>query len=298
MPASAEHPTSPSETILSTAGANALELDVRPAEVVVFGSQLAFGSVGLNAGLPVYAESTVRCAAIPTVILSNLPHYPSVHGIGVPAQWITDTLHDLAATGALRSVRAIAVGYLAAPDQAHAIADWYRELDAETRPQLILDPTFGDADVGFYTDPAVAPAVRDALVPLAMIVTPNTFELEHLSARPDAEAARQAGADVADVIDRAQTLRTAAAPGARVVITGLATAPATIGNLIVSGSDSEVVTGPELSTVAKGLGDTFAARLVSRTLAGDSLRDAVDAAAGRVRAAIAKANASDGPAQS
>lgn len=296
MPATPKPTASPSETILSKAGANALELDTRPAEVVVFGSQLAFGSVGLNAGLPVYAEAGVRCAAIPTVILSNLPHYPSVHGIDVPAQWITDTLHDLDATGALESVRAIAVGYLAAPDQAHAIADWYRGLDAATRPPLILDPTFGDADVGFYTDPAVAPAVRDALVRLAVVVTPNTFELEYLSAQPDPDLARTSGASVTDVIDRAQRLRTAAASGAQVVITGLATAPATIGNLLVTDSEPEIVTGPELSTVAKGLGDTFAAQLVSRTLAGDTLPVAVDAAAARVRAAIAQANDADAPA--
>lgn len=127
-------PDTTAATVLVTDAAAGFELDPRPADVVVFGSHLAFGSVGLNAGLPVYAEAGIRCAAIPTIILSNLPHYRSVQALDVSAEWITASLRDLTAAGALRCLRAVAVGYLAAPSQALAIAAWYRNLDPATRP--------------------------------------------------------------------------------------------------------------------------------------------------------------------
>ncbi|MGB3699377.1 MAG: PfkB family carbohydrate kinase [Gordonia sp. (in: high G+C Gram-positive bacteria)] len=276
-------PERPDTAIFTTPDAAAFELDTRPADVVVFGSHLLFGSVGLNAGLPVYAEAGLRCAAVPTVVLSNLPHYPSVQAIDVSAEWIGAALRDLAATGALRSARVVAVGYLAAPEQAHAIADWYRSLDPGTRPPLVLDPTFGDGDVGFYTDPAVAPALRETLLPLAAIVTPNLFELAHLSSAPG-RAAVPSSDDPATVVDRARSLPTA--DDAAVVVTGTRSAPTRIDNVIVSALSVQTVTGREIPTGAKGLGDTFTAALVSAWSTGADLADAVDVAARRVRRAI------------
>ncbi|NLG46382.1 bifunctional hydroxymethylpyrimidine kinase/phosphomethylpyrimidine kinase [Gordonia sp. (in: high G+C Gram-positive bacteria)] len=275
--------TTPGPGLFVTDDAQGFELDPRPAEVVVFGSHLAFGSVGLNAGLPVYAEAGIRCAAIPTIVLSNLPHYRSVQAIDVSADWITASLRDLTAAGALRSLRAVAVGYLAAPSQAHAIADWYLGLDPAARPPLVLDPTFGDADVGFYTDPAVAPALRERLVPLATVVTPNLFELAHLTAGDD-DASDVAPSDISTTVVRARTLL--ASDDASAIVTGVRTGDGEITNLVVGTTTDSVVAGREIPTGAKGLGDTFTATLVAAQLHGASLTAAVEAGAARVRRAI------------
>ncbi|AUH69385.1 MULTISPECIES: bifunctional hydroxymethylpyrimidine kinase/phosphomethylpyrimidine kinase [Gordonia] len=273
----------------TTDDARDFELDPRPARVVAFGSQLVFGSVGLNAAMPVYEEAGVRCAAVPTLVLSNLPHYPSVQTVEVTPEWIDAALRDLGATGALRAVEAIAVGYLASPGQAHAIAAWYRSLDERERPPLILDPTFGDSDVGFYTDPAVAPALRDALVPLAAVLTPNRFELEHLvgPGHPAGEASDEADSGITGLARRL-LLPAGRAPSdhCTVIVTGVHTDEGVIDNLIVTADEHRTVSGPEIATWAKGLGDTFTAALVTRLITGDDVHTAVAAAAARVRYAI------------
>ena len=269
--------------IFTTDDASGFELDARPARVLVFGSHLAFGSVGLNAGLHVYAEAGIRCAALPTVVLSNLPHYRSVQRIDVSADWIAASLHDLDAAGLLASVEAVAVGYLASPDQAHAIASWYRDLDRSTRPPLVLDPTFGDADVGFYTDPAVAPALRDSLIPLAAILTPNPFELAHLTA-VEGIVTPVDPSDLDGIVRRAEGLPTRT--DAEVVVTGAHPDEGRIANVIVRAGSHEVVAGPEIQTTAKGLGDTFTAALVAALLDDSPLSRSVAAAATRVRRAI------------
>ncbi|MFT0848281.1 bifunctional hydroxymethylpyrimidine kinase/phosphomethylpyrimidine kinase [Actinomycetaceae bacterium L2_0104] len=180
----------------STSRARDLELDTRPVSVLAFGSQLFSGGVGLNASLPVYVEADIRCAGAPTLLLSNLPHYPSVQTLDVSADWMGRALNDLADTGALDELRAVAVGYLADPAQAYAIARWFEALPRSGRPLFVLDPTFGDGDVGFYTNPAVVPAIREALVPLANIMTPNAFELLHLTAdRVDTRSSDRVGQD-------------------------------------------------------------------------------------------------------
>src|SRR5690606_2224727 len=62
------------------------ELDRRPAEVLLIGSQVSFGSVGMNGVLPMLPDT--RVVPLPTIVLSNLPHYPSVHANPLPAEWL------------------------------------------------------------------------------------------------------------------------------------------------------------------------------------------------------------------
>ncbi len=50
-------------------------------------------------------------------------------------------------------------------------------------------PIIGDEPAGIYVDEAAASAVRDQLVPLADIVTPNAFELGWLSGRAISDGA-------------------------------------------------------------------------------------------------------------
>lgn len=257
----------------STSHAQALELDTRPVSVLAFGSQLLSGGVGLNAALPVYAQAGIRVAGVPTLLLSNLPHYPAVHTLDIPAAWIRQALTDLEATGALDTVKVVAVGYLADPAQAYAIADWFETLPSERRPLVVLDPTFGDGDVGFYTNPAVVPAIREALVPLADIMTPNSFELRHLTGATDSERPET---NLAGLVERARTLMTDRTRA--VILTGISKnndGAAKIGNVVVTARDATAFFLDEVVTQSKGLGDAFAAALVSGLVRGGDPEDAV-----------------------
>lgn len=262
------------------------EMDPRSGDVLALGSQLLYGSVGLNAAVPVYEGSGLRCIAVPTVVLSNLPHYPSVHRADVDEPWLAGSLNDLVTIGALRLVRAVAIGYLADPGQAETIAHWFRSahIGAGSVP-LILDPTLGDDDVGFYTDPEVAPALQRHLVPLASGITPNRFELAQLTGRTLA-----ADASLDEVAESARSLFSPATEW--VIVTGnrcshpYEPGSDTLADVIVTRDGAHTLWHRRLPTETKGQGDLFTAALVRGLLDGASLRQAAADAARVVRHGI------------
>lgn len=264
------------------AGARGFELDARPVDVLVIGSQLAHGSVGLNAALPVYAEAGLRVAAVPTTILSVLPHYPAMHRVDLDAAWLADTLDDLVACGALDHVRLVVVGYLATREQAGAIARWYRGWRAERGAllpavDLVLDPTLGDLELGFYNDPILVPALRQELAPIATGMVPNVFELAHLTGHSVAEMTGAA------LIAAAESLL--GEHSSWVAVTGIRDElgrygqPGRIGELVVTHEGSWTRWHPYLPSRAKGVGDVFAAALASNLVAARNLAESLDDAA-------------------
>lgn len=256
------------------------------ARLIAFGSQLVFGSVGLNAAGRIYDASEIPMMQVPTILLSVLPHYPSVHHLGVPASWIELTLGDLTRIGALDNIELVTLGYLASPEQAEAIARWYDSLPIAMRPPLVLDPTLGDAELGFYTDPSVADAIRDTLVHLAKGLTPNLFELAQLSGEP---------LSALSSVDRIEEVaRSVMGPNTDwVVVTGIDLPPdddnghgGQVGEALVTVNRMRLFRREAVPTSAKGLGDLFTAALNMSLLDGDRIDDAVDAAATEVLAHI------------
>lgn len=269
----------------SAAARDRWELDRGPVDVLVIGSQLVYGSVGTNGVVPILTAAGLVVARLPTVLLSNLPHHASVHAVPMTAEWITGTLADLDALGITDEIGTVVTGYFVAPEQVEAVATWLSALLAR-RPTLrvVVDPTLGDSDVGFYTDPAVAGPLRSALVPLATGITPNAFELETLTAE---------SAATDDVPTRARSLL--GPRGAWAVVTGGetdsdpagASGPDEVSSLLVLAHGHDRHAGPRIASSAKGAGDVFTGALVAALHAGQGLDDAVTTAAATVRVALA-----------
>lgn len=153
------------------------------ADVVSVQSQVVYGRVGNNVAVPTLEALGLSTAAVPTVVFSNTPHYPTMHGGALPIEWFDGYLQDLAARGALHALRTILVGYLGNPRQADILVRWAQALLKERADlSIVIDPVMGDHDHGIYVDPSLVDVYHRDLLPLADGLTPNDFELAHLTA--------------------------------------------------------------------------------------------------------------------
>lgn len=164
--------------------------------VLVISSSVARGAIGLAASGFALQRLGHDVIGWPTVILSNHPGHARHAVVAVPATTFAEFLDIYADAGWLATIDAVLTGYLPSPAHVSATA---RVIDQVRRanPSLVVccDPVLGDdasgsaalvAEYGgrLYIDPAAAAAIRNELVPMADILTPNRFELSWLSARP------------------------------------------------------------------------------------------------------------------
>ncbi|GAA4370700.1 PfkB family carbohydrate kinase [Paeniglutamicibacter cryotolerans] len=264
------------------------EMDRRPVEAVVIGSQLAYGSVGNNAIGRLLSEAGHRCVMVPTTLLSNLPHYEGVSGGSIPDEWLSGILDDLLRLEVLDPVRVIAIGYLSSPGQAAIIARWlvrFREVNENAL--ILVDPIMGDDDVGLYVAPEVAASFAEHLLPLANAITPNRFELGVIAGKvPE---------DLDEVCSQAEKLLSATTEW--VVVTSAQDPREDNGivlNVVLTDEATEV-RGTEFEpSTAKGAGDLFVGHLLCGLfddLEPLGLMAAVEASGAAVVAALSSATA-------
>lgn len=249
-------------------------------DVVSVQSQVVYGRVGNNVAVPALEGLELSVAAVPTVVFSNTPHYPTLHGGALPIEWFEGYLQDLSARGALCSLRAILVGYLGDPKQADALARWARDrLKERSALRIVIDPVMGDHDHGIYVDPSLVNAYRQDLLALADGLTPNGFELGHLTG--------VAVNDIQGVVAAARTLLTGRTQW--VAVTSAAPDTWARGEMkvvLVTRTQAKVFTHSRVNASPKGTGDLFCATLTGLWLSGVALADATDQACRHVVQAL------------
>ncbi len=175
-------------------------------------------------------------------------------------------------------------GYLGAPELSELILHAVEAVRAARPAALYLcDPVIGDDHTGVFVGPGIAEAIRDRLLPAADIVTPNRFELAHLSGRPVNS--------LDDALAAAAAVR-AMGPGL-VVTTGLepSDAPGTIGLLADSADASWLVTTPRLPGLVHGTGDAFSALFLGHYLRTGTPERALELASAAIFAVVERTNA-------
>lgn len=242
--------------------------------VIAIQSQVAFGHVGNSAAAFPVRAAGVEVVEIPTTLLSNHPHYPTMRGRVLDAALVADLLLGVEERGLPERAALVLTGYMGSAANAHAAADFIARAKA-VNPTLrhVCDPVMGDEDTGFFVPPDLVAAFRERLAPMADVLTPNRFELAALTGLPagDSQATAQA----------ARTL------GKTVAATGVFSADGTAVSTVLATRDGVwAVTTPRLPARPAGTGDLFAGLFVARLAQGVAAPDAVARAASGVFAAL------------
>jgi len=122
--------------------------------------------------------------AVNTVEFSNHTGYGAWRGRTAPADQVAEIVQGIEALGLLPSCDALLTGYVGDAALADVVLDTARRVRA-ANPKAIwcCDPVLGDTDTGIYVKPGIDTFFRERAIPAADLVTPNHFELEHLTGR-------------------------------------------------------------------------------------------------------------------
>lgn len=228
--------------------------DSSASAVIAISSHVIRGSVGNRAvaftleslGFPVWS--------MPTVVL---PWHPG-HGPSTRMNFADDVfekaIDDLIRAPWLGEVKAIITGYFGSPNQPRAVARLIGALKTRN-PDLVYlcDPVMGDLK-GLYVPEDTAIAIRDHLIPLADIATPNRYELAWMAGAPlETNAA---------IIDAALSL----GPARMAVTSAVPMMAGSIGNLLLSSRNALLAEHRAMDGAPNGLGDLFSALLLARLL--------------------------------
>ena len=254
-----------------------------PPLVISIQSQVVMGHVGNSAALFPLQAAGLEVAAIPTVIFSNTPDYPTLRGRPLPADFFAELLEGAWERGLPQRADFLLSGYIGSVEVARQMADFVaRAKAANPRLRYFCDPVMGDEAPGLYVPAEIAEVFKDRLLPLADFASPNPFEMSWLTGQP---------IEVLDDLTRAaQALRMA--PGAHLIATGCVladTAPGMLESVILGSEGISRHPTPRLAVAMAGTGDLFAALVLAGLARDRALPQVVDFAQAQTSRALAAA---------
>lgn len=246
--------------------------------ILVVSSHVVRGSVGGRAAVFALQRLGFPVWSLPTVILPWHPGQGASTRVPFDRAAFAGAVADLAGWPALAEVGAVLTGYFGDASQIEPVAELVALVKARNPEALYLcDPVVGDAD-GLFRPPAVVEGIRDRLLPLADIATPNRHELIALT-----------GGTASDNDDLAAM---AAALGPQEVAVTSAFAPqGQTALLLHEPRGLHLAVHAALDTAPRGTGDLFAALYLAHSLDGAAPPVALERAASATLAAIRQARA-------
>jgi len=248
-----------------------------PSAISIAGSDPS-GGAGIQADLKTFAAFGIYGAAVLTALTAqNTRGVVGIHA--VPPAFVKVQLDALAED--LR-VHAIKIGMVATAETAAVVADAISDLACEdTPPAIVVDPVMvSKAGDPLVEDDAVA-AIRDHLLPLATVITPNRHEAARLLGEPRPPESCEDLQDAAVALSRLTS--------AAVLLTG--GGPATrerdiasdhgnggeIHDVLVDHGEVRVSTSPRIDTPhVHGTGCAFSSAIAAGLARGRDLEGAID----------------------
>lgn len=246
-------------------------------------SSVAHGHVGNSAAVFPLQRLGHEVIAVNTVHFSNHTGYGAWRGIVMDPAVIADVIEGVAERDALRSVDAVLTGYQGSPGVADVVLDTVARIRA-LNPGAVYcaDPVMGDVGRGMFVLPGVPQLIRERVVPVADVLTPNAFELSYLAFGGDLDSVDpDRVATVEDLLGAVDAVR---ALGPRTVLVtsvkGSVVESDQIGMLAVDESGAFLVRTPELPLSVNGAGDVTAALFLAH------LADGLSTALARVASSV------------
>ncbi len=231
--------------------------------VLVISSQVISGCVGMRGAVFALERMGFDVWMLPTILLPWHPGQGAGERITADADAFSRIVGQICASERLKNVKGVLSGYIANADQVAGVAKIVQQVKANNPDSVYLcDPVIGDKG-GLYVSELIADAIRDQLLPLADVITPNRYELAWLSGF---------GTEM-------ENEAVAAARSLNVERTIVTSSPAirrnSISNLLVGPQGSLAIEHAEVDGAPNGTGDLLAALYLARSLAGQSDAEAL-----------------------
>lgn len=249
---------------------------------VIAGSE-ATGGAGIQVDLKTFQQLGVYGMGAITCIVSFDPNNNWAHRfVPVDPQVIQDQIE---AATSCHDVSTVKIGMLGTPATIAAVAE---SLKKQAWTNVVLDPVLickgQEPGAALDTDTAL----RDQILPLATVVTPNHFEALTLSGMEKIET-------VDDLIEAAKLIH-AQGPAAVIVKGGVSIAGPDAVDVLFDGTEVTILSAPKVGELrVSGAGCTFAAAVTAELAKGATIKAAAQTAKKLVTAGIAQRMESNAP---
>lgn len=222
-------------------------------QILSIQSAVAYGHVGNSAAVFPLQRIGVEVIPVYTVNFSNHTGYGAWRGPLIDPGQVADVITGVEERGAFPQIDVVLSGYQGGVGIGDVIVDAVQRVKAANPSALYAcDPVMGNAKSGCFVAPEIPDLLRDRVVPVADIITPNQFELGYLTGtEPSSLESTLDSVDLARAMGPSTVLVTSVERPDR--------EPDTIEMLVVDDSGKWLVTTPLLPFKANGSGDVTAA---------------------------------------
>ncbi|SIR56578.1 pyridoxal kinase PdxY [Microbacterium sp. RURRCA19A] len=222
-------------------------------KVLSIQSAVAHGHVGNSAAVFPLQRIGVEVLPVYTVNFSNHTGYGAWRGPLISPADVADVITGIEERGVFGEIDVILSGYQGGEGIADVIIDAVARVK-KANPDAVYacDPVMGNAKSGCFVAPAIPELLRERVVPVADILTPNQFELGFLTGTEPGSI--ESTLESADLV-RARGPRT-------VLVTSVERPdrePDTIEMMVVDDAGAWIVQTPLIPMKANGSGDVTAA---------------------------------------
>ncbi|MFE6733519.1 pyridoxal kinase PdxY [Microbacterium sp. NPDC057650] len=216
-------------------------------------SAVAYGHVGNSAAVFPLQRIGVEVLPVYTVNFSNHTGYGAWRGPLIDPADVREVITGIEERGVLPQIDAVLSGYQGGEGIGDVIIDAVARVKAANPGAVYAcDPVMGNAKSGCFVAPAIPELLRDRVVPVADLITPNQFELGYLTrTEPSTLDETLASVDLARAMGPSVVLVTSVERPDR--------EEGTIEMLAVDDKGAWLVATPHLPMKANGSGDVTAA---------------------------------------